>query len=72
MTQITTKSPSKTIQKADKMLRYFKDAPPKVYKVDKDQVEIIKLFWRELHNHTGCQFTFNDDYTKLRKDLNND
>ena len=69
---MTHEQPSETIQRADKMLRYFKDAPPKIYNIDKQQAEIIKLFWRELHDYTGCQFTFNDEFTKLRKEANND
>jgi len=67
MEQKTEIKRSETLIRADEMLRYFKDAPPKVYTVDEEQVKIIKLFWWELHNHTGCEFTFNKDYTKLRK-----
>ncbi len=53
--------------RADKMLRYFKSEAPNTFEIDTKQAELIKLFWWELHNYTGADFSFNDNYTKLIK-----
>jgi len=57
-----------TLKRADAMLRSFKKLPPAVYNVTPSQVPLIKLFWDELHTYTQATYTFNESYTKIRKD----
>jgi len=66
-TNYMTKQPEELIR-ADMMLNYFKTAPNGVHHVSQQQTELIKRWFWELENHTGCEFTFNDNYSKLRKD----
>ncbi len=56
------------LTRADLMLKYFKKAQPGIYPVAPSQVELIKTWWWELHNYTGAEFTFNDEFNKIRKD----
>ena len=56
-----------TLIRADRMMIYFRDAEPGEYRVAPDQVEIIKMFWWELHNFTGAEFSFNDNFSILVK-----
>ena len=57
------------LEQADRMLRYFKRSKEKYYSVTTEQAELIKQFWYELHEYCNPdQFTFNDEFTKLRRD----
>jgi hypothetical protein len=55
------------ITRADTMLRTFKRLPAGIYNVTPSQVQVIKLFWDELHAYTKANYTFNESYTKIRK-----
>jgi len=57
-----------TLERADKMLRTFKRLPSGTYPTTPSQVPLIKLFWDELHTYTQATYTFNESYTKIRKD----
>jgi len=50
------------------MLNYFKAASPGIYPVTPDQVDLIKEYWETLHVYTGAEFTFNEEFNKIRKD----
>ena len=57
-----------TLIRADLMLKWAKNIPVGVYPIADIQVDLVKLFWWELHNHCkGYQFSFNDSFTKLKK-----
>ncbi len=58
------------MNRADMMLKYFKNAPPGIYPVAPSQVELIKAWWWELHKYCGVEFTFNSDYSKIKKHEN--
>ncbi len=52
---------------ADEMLKTLKRLPEGIYNIKPSQIPIIKTWWDELHNYTGADFSFNDNYTKLIK-----
>ena len=53
--------------RADMMLKYFKKAEKGVHPVTNKQVELIKTYWEELHWYVKAQFSFNDQYTLIKK-----
>ena len=62
---MTEKHPK--ITRADAMLRYFKTAKPGKYQITPDQLEIIRMFWDELHSYTGGVYSLSDDHSQLIK-----
>lgn len=58
-----------TTKEADDILRYMKRMPQGKWNVSPIQAEKIKYLWRILHDYdTEHEYTFNESFTKIRKD----
>lgn len=59
-----------TTKEADEILRYMKRMPAAEWTVRPDQTEKIKYLWRMLHEYDQeHEYTFNESFTKIRKEL---
>jgi len=64
---LSMQQPNSHIEKASAMLNYLKEAKVGNYHITIQQYKLIKTWWWELHNHIGCEFTFSDDFSTIRK-----
>lgn len=58
-----------TFKESDTIINYFKDAEAGYFSVTPEQALKIKSVWNLLHIYDADhEYTFNDEYTMLRKD----
>ncbi len=62
---MTLKEKDKSLERTKTMLKWFREAKPGIYPVKSDQVELIKEYWPLINLNN--EFTFNDNFTKIRK-----
>ena len=56
------------LKRADDMLRYLKQMPESTFNVSESQAELIKQFWKNLHDYDNeFEYTFNESFTKIKK-----
>jgi len=55
-------------ERVNKMINFFKKSNPDYYPVTRDQAQLIKAYFNLLHYlDAGFTYTFNEDFTKIRK-----
>jgi hypothetical protein len=62
-----------SFEESDTIIKYFKDADAGYFSVTSEQSFKIKSIWNLLHIYDADhEYTFNDDFTMLRKDKRSD
>lgn len=65
---MTTETQHPELTRADNMLKYFKRLREGTYSVSESQAELIKQFWKNLHDYDNeFEYTFNESFTKIKK-----
>jgi len=56
------------LERADQMLRFFKESKPGKYHCTPEQAELIKANWQNLHAYDHkAEYTFSEDFRTLTK-----
>lgn len=57
-----------SITEREHIIKAMRKAAPGYYKCTLEKAEQLKLVWQELNSNLDEGFTFNDDFTCIRKD----